>query len=65
MDDFIKTCDCGGSFCFSVNDVARERTVKCSRGCSIRLQDEGGGAQSTSDALRDLDKALKDFGRRH
>jgi hypothetical protein len=63
MIDREEPCDCGGTFRFTVNDVAKERSVRCSRGCgaSIRLQD-GGGAAEAAAAERALDEALKGIG---
>lgn len=63
MFDLEEPCDCGGTFRFSVDDVAKERTVRCSRDCGaeIKLQD-GGGAADAAKAERDLDDALKKFG---
>lgn len=63
MFNLEEPCDCGGTFGFSVEDVAKERKVRCSRSCgaTIRLQD-GGGATDAAKAERDLDEALKKFG---
>ena len=55
--------DCGGKVRFALDDVAGQRTVRCSRGHSVKLQDQGGGAKKASKALSDLDKALKKFGK--
>jgi transposase len=65
MSDKLETeCpDCGGKIRFELEDVARRRTVRCSRGHSVKLKDEGGGARKASKALNDLDKALKRFGK--
>jgi len=54
---------CGSKVRFTLDDVAKERTVRCSRGHSVKMQDEGGGARGASKALGDLDKALKRFGK--
>ena len=48
---------------FTLDDVAKQRTLRCSRGHSVKMQDEGGGARKASKALGDLDKALKKFGK--
>lgn len=63
MFDLEEPCDCGGTFRFTADDVAKEREVRCSRGCGeqIQLQD-GGGAAEAAKAERDLDDFLKGFG---
>lgn len=63
FDDLDTECDCGGTVRFSLDDLASQRTVRCSRGCSVRLQDKGGGAAQASRAVRDLEKSLKRFGK--
>ena len=65
MTDKIETkCpDCGSRVRFTLDDVAKQRTVRCSRGHSVKMRDEGGGARKASKALNDLDKALKKFGK--
>lgn len=60
---FDEKCDCGGRLSFTVQDIANERTVRCSRGCSVQLKDNGGGAQSARRAGRDLDQALNRLSR--
>lgn len=55
--------ECGAKLRFELDDVARQRTVRCSRGHSVKLKDEGGGARKVSRALNDLEKALKRFGK--
>lgn len=61
---FDATCpDCGGRFSFSLEDVERQRTVRCPRGHQVRLQDEGGGARQARNAERKLEKSLKDLER--
>jgi predicted Zn finger-like uncharacterized protein len=55
--------DCGSSVRFTLDDVAKQRTVRCSRGHLVKLHDEGGGARKASKALNDLDMALKNFGK--
>jgi len=45
-DKMETTCpDYGGKVGFTRDDVARQRTVRCSRGHSVKLQDQGGGAR--------------------
>ena len=65
MSDKLETeCpECGGRVRMSLEDVAKQRTVRCSRGHLVKLQDEGGGARRASSALADLDKALKSLGK--
>lgn len=65
MTDKMETeCpDCGSRVRFTLDDVAKQRTVRCSRGHLVKLQDEGGGAREASKALSDLDMALKKFGK--
>lgn len=55
--------DCGSKVPFTLDDVAKQRTVRCSRGHSVKMRDEGGGARKASKGLSDLDKALKKFGK--
>jgi transposase len=58
------TCpDCGGKLRFSSEDVAKQRTVRCSGGHSVRLQNECGAARKASKAVKDLEKVLKWFGK--
>ena len=52
-----------GKVRFTLDDVASQRTVRCSRGHSVKLKDEGGGARKASKALGDLEKTLKKPGR--
>lgn len=65
MSDKLETeCpDCGAKLQFELEDVARQRTVRCSRGHSVKLKDEGGGARKASKALNDFEKAVKRFGK--
>lgn len=62
FDDLDTDCDCGGTIRFSLDDLARERTVRCSRGCSVKLQDEGGGAAKAARSTRELERSLKQLG---
>lgn len=63
MFDLEEPCDCGGTFRFSVDDVAKERTVQCSRGCGAEIQlRDAGGAADAAKAERDLDDFLDGFG---
>ena len=64
LDDLDADCpECGGKVRFSLDDLARERTVRCSRGHAVTLKDEGGGAAKANKSLRDLDKALDGLSR--
>lgn len=64
LDDLDATCpECGGTVRFSLDDLARERTVRCSGGCSVTLKDKGGGARSAKPSLDDLDRSLKRLNR--
>ena len=64
LDDLKADCpNCGGSVRFSLDDVAKERTVRCARGCEVTLQDGDGGAGKASASLRDLDRSLKRLSR--
>jgi transposase len=59
----IECPDCGGRVRFTVDDLAKQRTVRCSRGHLVKLEDDGGGARKASKALSELDMALKNFGK--
>lgn len=48
----------------SLNEVPREKTVRCARGHRVTLRDEGRGARKTTRALTDLDKGLRRLGGR-
>lgn len=65
MTDKIETAcpDCGGKVRFTLEDAGAQRTVRCSRGHSVKLHDQGGGARKMTKALDDLDKTLKKFGK--
>lgn len=64
LDDLDTDCpDCGGRVRFSLEDVAHERTVRCSRGHAVQLRDDGGGARKADKSLKDLDKALENLSR--
>jgi len=65
MDKIEVPCpECGEKVKCTLDDVAKQRTVRCAGGHSVKLVDEGRGAAKTSKALKDLDKALKNFGQR-
>lgn len=64
LDDLTTDCpECGGTVRYSLQDVSRERTVRCNRGHRIQFKDDGGGAAKADKALRDLDKSLKSLNR--
>lgn len=58
------TCpECRSRLRFTLDDVAKQRMVRCSRGHRVKMQDEAGGARKVSKALTDLDKAIKKLSR--
>jgi hypothetical protein len=64
LEDFDTDCpSCGSKVKYSLSDVARGRTVRCARGHSVTLKDEGGGAAEADKAARDVDKALSQLSR--
>lgn len=64
LDDLDTDCpSCGSKVGFSLDDLARGRTVRCARGHSVTLKDEGGGAAKAGNALRDLDESLSQLSR--
>lgn len=64
LDDLTTACPrCQGDVRYSLDDLARERTVRCSRGHSVQLEDSGGGAAKAARSLRDLDRSLKRLSR--
>lgn len=59
MSDITMECPkCGRSLKFDLEDVARERTVRCAGGHNVKLNDEGRGARRATDALDDLHKSI-------
>ncbi len=64
LDDLNVDCpNCGGSVRFSLDDLAKERTVRCSRGHALTLKDEGGGAAKSQRSFRDLEKSIERLSR--
>lgn len=62
--DFTIDCpECGGNIKVTTRDVAQGKTVRCSRGHRVPLEDHGGGARKAQKAMDDLDRTLRDFGR--
>jgi DNA-directed RNA polymerase subunit RPC12/RpoP len=55
--------DCGAKLRFTLDDLAKQRSVRCSRGHNVKLQDEGGGARKAAKSLSELEKKLKKFGK--
>jgi hypothetical protein len=64
MDKIDADCpECGKKLKVSVDDIARQRTVRCAGGHSVKLVDEGGGARKASKALSDLENRIKKLGK--
>jgi ribosomal protein S27E len=56
---------CGrGKVKFSLSDVANRRTVRCTRGCQVKMEDEGGNARRAQREVEKLDRTLKRLGRK-
>jgi hypothetical protein len=55
--------ECGSEVLATLDDVARQRIVRCVRGHSIELVDDGGGAGKVNRSLNDLERTLQTFGR--
>lgn len=56
--DLQEKCPCGATLKFTMTDVARGKTVRCPRGHSVKLVDDGGGARMAKKSMDDLDKSL-------
>lgn len=56
--------ECGSTVKVTSAQVAAQRTVRCRRGHAIKLQDDGGGFRKVQRSLDDLDRTLKDFGKK-
>lgn len=62
--DFEIDCpNCGATVKVALQDVAKQRTVRCRRSHRITLKDDGGGARKAQRSLDDLDRALKGLGK--
>lgn len=62
--DFDIDCpECGAKVKVALQDVAKERTLRCRHGHSIAIKDEGHKGRQAQKAMDDLDQALKSFGR--
>lgn len=55
--------ECGKNVKCTLDDIAKQRTVRCASGHGVKLVDEGRGAAKTSKALKELEKTLKKFGK--
>ena len=65
MVDIDVPCpECGKDVLVAVEDIARQRTMRCSKGHRFQVKDSDGSAKETDRALKDLDKALKNFGKK-
>jgi hypothetical protein len=63
MDKIDIECDCGAQLQVSLDDIAKQRNVRCNRGHSIRLVDEGGGVGRAKRSMDKFERSLRDFGR--
>ncbi len=64
MADFDIDCpECNASVGVTVEDAAKERTVKCRNGHSIKLNDKGGAFRRAQRSHDDLLKKFKDLGK--
>lgn len=64
MDNIDVPCpECGKKVKCTLADIAKQRTIRCASGHSVKLVDEGKGAAKASKALKDLEKTLKNFGK--
>lgn len=63
LDLDLKCPECGSPVRATLDDLARQRTVRCSRGHSLKLVDEGGGARKAASSLQDLDATVERLGR--
>lgn len=54
--------DCSAKVRVTLDDVAKQRTVRCSRGHAVTLKDQGGGARKATRAMDDFEQALKKLG---
>lgn len=62
LDLGLECPQCGGKLPAKLSDVAAGRTVRCNRGHTVKLEDEGGGARKADRATQDFEKALRDLG---
>lgn len=60
MADFDVDCpECGAKVGVDLEDVAKQRTVRCRKGHTIKLEDSGGGAKKAQKSINDLNKAIR------
>ncbi len=59
----VKCPDCDAKLKATVEDLAKQRTVRCANGHAIALKDSGGGARTAQKSLGDLERTLKNFGK--
>lgn len=62
IDLGLECPQCGGKLPAKLADVAAGRTVRCGRGHTVKLEDDGGGARKADRSMQGLDKALRDLG---
>lgn len=53
---------CGSALRITLEDVERERTVRCPNGHDVRLLDKNNGAQKLDRELRKLDRTMRRAG---
>ncbi len=51
--------ECSGKLRFTLEDLAKQRSVRCAHGHSGQLHNKGGGASNVSRSLSDLEKRIK------
>lgn len=64
MDLELDCTECGRRVKATTRDLAAQRTVTCPSGHRIKLVDKGGGGRGVQKSMDDLDKALKNFGKK-
>jgi predicted Zn finger-like uncharacterized protein len=62
MDLDIECPECGTKLTIKMADISSQRTVRCRRGHSIKLVDEGGNAKKAEKSMRDLDRQISKLG---
>lgn len=55
--------ECEQSVNVTMEDVAKERVVRCPRGHEIQLRDEGHGARNADRSLKKVEQTIKNFGK--
>lgn len=51
--------ECGRTYRFTMQDVIKERTVRCAGGHSIKLKDDGHNARKAERELRKIDPKFR------